>query len=226
VLVVVLAERVELVLQLGDVAGGWPGGEPALQVVEAFGLALGLRVPRGSVLLANPEQRQDVFERVAPAGEPRGVDAAVIGQGRGWSAVLIHHIKEHGDDVIAGDRLMSGAGQQEAGVVIEPVQDLDINAIGQAPVDEVRLPLSFGWAAWNRKYEERGRLRGSGVINPSWCRIRRIVEVEGARSPACSRCQAIVTGPASSPSAPSWPRSDDPLTDLLRGLGRVRSRPP
>ena len=140
-----LAERVELALQLGDAGGRWSGPEPALQgLVEAFGLALGLRVPRGSVLLANTEQREDVFERVATAGEPGCVDAAVIGQRARRRAVLLHHIKEHGDDVIAGDRLMSGAGEQVAGVVIEPVEDLDIAAIAQAPVDEVRLPHLVG----------------------------------------------------------------------------------
>ena len=47
---------------------------------KPFGLALGLGVAGGYVLLADAEQRQDVFERVAPAGEPGGVDAAVIGQ--------------------------------------------------------------------------------------------------------------------------------------------------
>ena len=35
---------------------------------------------------------------------------------------------------------MGGAGEQVAGVIIEPVQDLDIGPVRQAPVDEVRLP--------------------------------------------------------------------------------------
>ena len=48
--------------------------------MEAFGLALGLGVAGGPVLLADTEQRQDVFEGVATAGEAGGVDAAVIGQ--------------------------------------------------------------------------------------------------------------------------------------------------
>jgi hypothetical protein len=37
-----------------------------------------LRVPWRSVLLANTEQGKDVFEHVAPAGEPGCVDAAVV----------------------------------------------------------------------------------------------------------------------------------------------------
>ena len=48
--------------------------------------------------------------------------------------------KEYGHDVIAGDGLMGGAGEQVAGVVIEPVQDLDVGPVREAPVDEVRLP--------------------------------------------------------------------------------------
>jgi hypothetical protein len=46
--------------------------------VEPLGLALGLGVAGSAVLLAHTEQRQDVFERVAPAGEPGRVDAAVV----------------------------------------------------------------------------------------------------------------------------------------------------
>ena len=88
--VVVLAELVELLLELGERAGRWAGSEPALQgLVEPFGLALGLRVSWGSVLLADTEDREDVFERVAPTGEAGGVDAAVIGQRAGWRVVFL-----------------------------------------------------------------------------------------------------------------------------------------
>ena len=59
--------------------------------------------------------------------------------------------------------------------------------------------VSFGCAASNLTYEERGRFRGSGTIRPASCRIRRIVDTDGARSPSCWRCQPSVTGPASNP---------------------------
>ena len=49
-------------------------------------------------------------------------------------------------------------------------------------------------------------MRGSGVTSPAACRTRRIVEVDGTCSPACSRCQAMVTGPASHPAAVSSSR--------------------
>jgi hypothetical protein len=84
------AELVQLGLQLGDAARRWPGSEPALLgLVEPFGLALGLGVAGGAVLLADPEDRQDVFERVAPAGEAGGVDAAVVREGAGRRAVFL-----------------------------------------------------------------------------------------------------------------------------------------
>jgi hypothetical protein len=54
--VVVLTELIELVLELGERSCRWPDCEPALQrLVETFGLALGLGVPGGSVLLPDAE---------------------------------------------------------------------------------------------------------------------------------------------------------------------------
>src|SRR5262245_40449007 len=95
--VVVLAELVELALQLGKGAGGRPGAEPALQsLVEALDLALGLGVAWGPVLLTDTEERQEVFEGVAPAAEAGGVDAAVVGQCAGRAAVLVDDAEERG----------------------------------------------------------------------------------------------------------------------------------
>jgi hypothetical protein len=94
----------------------------------------------GSVLLADPEDRQDVFERVAPAGKAGGVDAAVVGQRARRRPVSLDNVKEHGHDRIARDRLVRRGGQQVAGVVIKPVENFNIGPIVQTPVDEVRLP--------------------------------------------------------------------------------------
>ena len=52
--------------------------------------------------------------------------------------------------------------------VIEPVQDLHIAATPRSREwvkSDCRIPL--GWLAWKRVQEPRGRLRGSGVINPA-----------------------------------------------------------
>lgn len=78
-LVVMRSELVELALQLRDAGGGCSGPQPALQgLVKPLGLALGLGVSGGAVLLPDTEDREQVLERVAPAGEPGRVDAPVI----------------------------------------------------------------------------------------------------------------------------------------------------
>ena len=118
------AELVELALQLGE------GGRGRLARASAAGSGgsvrscpgfAGVRVSRSS---ADAEDREEVLEGVAAAAEAGGVDAAVIGQRGGRSAVLINGGQECGDDVVAGDGPVGGAGEQIPGVVVEPVQDL------------------------------------------------------------------------------------------------------
>jgi len=82
VLVVVLSEPVELPLQFVQGGSGGLRGEEAFQgLVEAFDLALGLRVAGGTVLLFHAEQGQQVLESIAAAAEACGVDASVVGEG-------------------------------------------------------------------------------------------------------------------------------------------------
>ena len=88
VLVVDALEAVELGLQLGEGGGGGLSGEPALQgLVEAFDLALGLRMAGMAVLLGDAEVGEQVLEAVAAAGEAGGVDRPVVGEGRLRQAV-------------------------------------------------------------------------------------------------------------------------------------------
>ena len=83
-------ELVELALQFGCGLGLRSGSQPSLQsLVKPLRLALSLRVPGGSVLLPDAEDREDVFERVATAGEPARVDASVIGQRARRRAVFL-----------------------------------------------------------------------------------------------------------------------------------------
>ncbi len=139
-LVVVCSELVELTLQLCDACGGCSGPEPALLgLVEALGLALGLWVPRGPVLLLDPEQGEHVLERVAPAGEAGGVDTAVIGERARRRSVLGDRVEEHAHHRVPGDRLMGAGGQQVAGVVVK----LDeAPAGGPRALDERELTLA------------------------------------------------------------------------------------
>jgi hypothetical protein len=77
-LVVDASEGVQLGLQLGEGDGGWLGGEPALQsLLEAFDLALGLRMAGMAVLLGDAQAGEQVFKAVAAAGETGGVDRAI-----------------------------------------------------------------------------------------------------------------------------------------------------
>lgn len=85
-----------------------------------------------------------MLERVSSAAEAGGVDAAVVGEGRGGDPVFLGGGEECGDDVVAGDGGVGGAGQQQSGVVVEPVQDLHVGAVGEAPVGEVGLPGLVG----------------------------------------------------------------------------------
>ena len=141
VFVVVLLEPVELVLQLGEcLRGRLRGEEPFQGLVEPFDFPLGLRVAGRAVLLLHAQQGQEVFEGVASAAESGGVNPAVVGEGRGGCPMFVDRGEEGGDDVIAGDRSVSGAGDQVSRVVVEPVQDLDIAAVRESPVGEVGLP--------------------------------------------------------------------------------------
>jgi hypothetical protein len=54
--------------------------------------------------------------------------------------VFLDQAEEHGHHVIAAHGVIGGAGEQEPGEVIQPVEDLDLAPVDQAPVDEVRLP--------------------------------------------------------------------------------------
>ena len=111
--------------------GGWLLGEPAfLCLVEAFNLSLGLWVSGRTVLLFDAEDREKVFEGVSSSCEAGGVDPSVVGEGGSWWAICLDAGEEGRDDVVTCDWLVGGGREKFAGVVIEPVQDLDVAAIG------------------------------------------------------------------------------------------------
>jgi hypothetical protein len=85
---------------------------------------------------------------------------------------------------------------------------------------------SLGAAASKRIHELRGRLCGSGTTRPAPWKIRRMVETDGTGRPSCPRCQAMVTGPASSPRAVSPVRSAmiRSRTSSWTACGLVRGR--
>ena len=80
---------------------------------------------------------------------------------------MLAAVEERVDDVMAGDGAVGGAGQQETGVVVEPVEDLHVGAVGEVPVGEVGLPAFVGLGGFEPVIGALGRLRGCGVISPA-----------------------------------------------------------
>ena len=58
-----------------------------------------------------------------------------------WSSTALRNSV---DDDGAGDAAVGGDRQGVAGVVVEPVEDLDVGAVGEPPVGEVGLPAFVG----------------------------------------------------------------------------------
>ena len=147
-MVVDAGEGVELVLEFGDGPGAWLGAEPSFEgLLEAFDLAAGGGVVGPGVLLGDLETGEFGLEAVASAssaGEVGGEHQAVVGEDRGRKTVVVAGGAERVDHCTAVDGLVGGDGQGVAGVVVEPRQDLDVGAVGEPPVGEVRLPALVG----------------------------------------------------------------------------------
>lgn len=140
-LVVFLPELVELGLELFDRRRGRLFGEPAFQgLVEAFDLALCLGMSGRPVLLRHAEEREEMLECIPATHESRGVDGPVVRQRGCWDAVLAGEREKGIDDIVPSDAREGAAVEEVAGVVVEPVQDLDVGAVAQVPVGEVGLP--------------------------------------------------------------------------------------
>jgi hypothetical protein len=99
----------------------------------------------------------------------------------------------------AGDAPVGGHREDVAGVVVQPGQDLDVDAGGQPVVGEVALPALVGLLSGEADIRRPGTLAGAGVIRPWRRRVRSTVALDTRRPWWCSRCQAIVSPPASNP---------------------------
>ena len=126
-------EAVEQGLQLGDrgrLVG--LGAQPRLEgLLEAFDLAAGGRVVGSGVLLDDAERAQLGLEGVAAAaaaGEAGGEHHPVVGQVDAGARVPAHGVTERVEHDRAGDPLVGGDRQGVAGVVVEPGEDLDVDA--------------------------------------------------------------------------------------------------
>lgn len=168
-----------------------------------------------------------MFERVASTAEPGSVDAAVIGQRGGRDAVRVGGSQERGDDVVAGDRVVCGAGQQVAGVVIEPVQDLHVGAVGEVPVGEVGLPGLVGL----RRFEPdvRGPRPLLGLRGDQPGGVQDAADRGGRRRPVALAFQMPADGHGAGIQAlpgQFLPQLNDPVADLGRCCGWIRPGSP
>ncbi|MCU1488590.1 MAG: hypothetical protein JWN67_5336 [Actinomycetia bacterium] len=121
----------------GDAGGGCFG--------PGVDLAAGLRVSRPGVAEDHAVTVQQDFEGdPAFAAVGAGVDGAVAAQDGGGMAVLGGDLGVAGGDVGCFEDPLRGAGQLEPEVVVEPVQDLHVGAVGPWPVGDVDLPASVG----------------------------------------------------------------------------------
>jgi hypothetical protein len=103
-------------------------------LVEAFDFALGLRMVGVAVFLGDAQIGEKAFEVVVAMCESCGVNGSVVGQGGCRQAVALCGLGEAGHHIAAVDSSVGGARQQVSGVVVEPVEDLGVGAVGQSPV--------------------------------------------------------------------------------------------
>ena len=121
-----------------------------------------------------------------------GEGRAVVGQQRGWEPIGCGGLVEAGDHVGGLGGHPGVGGDQQAGVVIEDIEDADLGGVGQGPVGEVGLPALVRQISFEPDIGTLGTLVRLGVTNPRRTRIRQIVAGEGAWPCRCWRWKAMV----------------------------------
>ncbi len=143
--VVVLAEDIELPLQLGQRLGGRLLLEEALEgLVEAFDLAASLGVVGRGVLEDDAQALELQFQDDPAPARPACKHRGVVAEERGGQSERIRSGMEDLDHVQSLEGGEGAGGQSDSGLVIEEVQDLDRAAIGQLPGCGVELPGFVG----------------------------------------------------------------------------------
>jgi hypothetical protein len=143
--VVVVAEAVELGLELVERRGGWLFGEPPFEgLVEAFDLAAGLGVVGAGVLVVDPQPDELEFDGTGAVAALGGEDRPVVGEHRGRIAPGSGAEMERGDHVGSFGGHKRLGGDHEPGMVVEHVEDLHLAAIHELPVGGVGLPALIG----------------------------------------------------------------------------------
>ena len=144
--VVDVGEGVELGLLVVQCLCGVAGGQPAVEgLVEAFDFAAGLGVVGTRVDQADAEGGQVAFERdLTAAARLGGEDGAVVCEDGGGQSPAGERVVEDVDDVGGFVDRQRVAGDGQAAVVVDDVEDLDGGAVGEVPVGGVGLPALVG----------------------------------------------------------------------------------
>jgi len=165
--VVVLDEVVEVVLDLGDRRGGGLAGQVALQrLVEAFDLSARLGVIWPRVLGGDAEVVELGLDRAAAVAGAGGGDGAVVGEQGGREPVCCCGFVEGGDDVAGLGRGERAGRDDQAGVVIDDVEDLHDRVAVEVPVGRVGLPAFVGQLGFEANERRAGPLVGLGTMKP------------------------------------------------------------
>src|SRR5215203_2765445 len=123
-LVVVGAEAVEQELEVLEVDGGALVCEPFLErAVEALELAQCLRVGGGGVDQFDADLAELALERDLEAEQAAGEARVVVGEELAREAVRGRRLNETGPGGLTGRAGAGERGEQEAGVIIEAVDD-------------------------------------------------------------------------------------------------------
>ena len=135
-------------------------------------------------------------------------------------------LQERVDDDFAGDRGVRAGGEQVAGVVVEPVDDLRAGAAGQRPVGEVGLPALVGHGRFEPEVGGAGPLAGlggdqaGGVQDPADRRGRRDVQPGLLQVPGDGDRAGVPAGRGQLKAG-----LDDEVADFAFGRLRVAQRP-
>jgi hypothetical protein len=155
-----------------------------------------------------------------------GEDRAVVGQDAGRIAV------QGGDGAVGavdgrgGEHRSGEAAETEAGVVVDPVEDLGVGAVGEEPVGDVGLPALVGLSGLESDAAALGslvRLRddeAAGGEDPPDRGHRRAGTVPPGQMGGDGGRAGLVAVPVE-----AFADGDDLILDLVGGPGRTPQRP-
>jgi len=162
--------------------------------VEALELAEGLRVRGGGVQQLDAELSQPALEGDLVSEEPPGEAQVVVGEELAGEAVGGGRAGEAGPGGLPGRARAGEGAEQEAGMVVQAVDDPGLLAPCQLDLGGVDLPEVVGARALERL---RALRRRGGLGATRWLRRRVwwMVEIAGGATPARRGSARILRAP-------------------------------